>query len=171
MKATGVTRKIDELGRIVIPKEIRRNLGIRDGEALEIFIENDYICLKKHSLMHNMEEIAAKLCNIISSVLDVEILLTDREKFIASSNHPELINYKIPDEFIKLIDNRENLKSDYEKRIEVNSISLTGYFDIVPIISSIDSLGLVVIISKTNRDMQDIAKLIAKIMSSKLDIY
>ena len=49
MKATGVTRKIDELGRVVIPKEIRRNLGIRDGESLEIFINEDSIILKKHS--------------------------------------------------------------------------------------------------------------------------
>ena len=49
MKATGVTRKIDELGRVVIPKEIRRNLSIRDGESLEIFTNEDSIILKKHS--------------------------------------------------------------------------------------------------------------------------
>ena len=49
MKPTGVTRRIDELGRIVIPKEIRRNLGIRNGENLEIFIEGDSILLRKHS--------------------------------------------------------------------------------------------------------------------------
>ena len=57
LKATGVTRKIDELGRIVIPKEIRRNLSIRDGENLEIFIDNEAICLKKHYQMHNFTEI------------------------------------------------------------------------------------------------------------------
>ena len=48
MKQTGVTRKIDELGRIVIPKEIRKNLGIRDGETLEIFTNEDSIILKKY---------------------------------------------------------------------------------------------------------------------------
>ena len=53
MKATGVIRRIDELGRIVIPKEIRRNLGIRDGESIEIYIENDNIILKKYYRMTN----------------------------------------------------------------------------------------------------------------------
>ena len=47
MKTTGVVRRIDDLGRIVIPKEIRRNLRIRDGESLEIFVEDEMIALKK----------------------------------------------------------------------------------------------------------------------------
>lgn len=51
MKSTGVVRRIDELGRIVIPKEIRRNLGIRDGENMEIFTESDNIILKKYCRM------------------------------------------------------------------------------------------------------------------------
>lgn len=49
MKATGIIRRIDDLGRIVIPKEIRRNLGIREGEPLEIFVHEDYVCFKKYS--------------------------------------------------------------------------------------------------------------------------
>lgn len=49
MKATGIVRRIDDLGRIVIPKEIRRNLGLREGEAMEISLENDCVCFKKYS--------------------------------------------------------------------------------------------------------------------------
>lgn len=48
MKATGIIRRIDDLGRVVIPKEIRRNLGIREGDPLEIFVENGCICLRKY---------------------------------------------------------------------------------------------------------------------------
>ena len=48
MKATGIVRRIDDLGRVVIPKEIRRNLGIREGDPLEIFLHEDYICFKKY---------------------------------------------------------------------------------------------------------------------------
>ena len=51
MKSTGVLRRVDELGRIVIPKEIRKNLKIRDGESLEIFINGDAVVLKKYSYM------------------------------------------------------------------------------------------------------------------------
>lgn len=49
MKPTGIVRRIDDLGRIVIPKEIRRNLGLREGEAMEIFLEDNCICFKKYS--------------------------------------------------------------------------------------------------------------------------
>lgn len=49
MKATGIVRRIDDLGRIVIPKEIRRNLGLREGEAMEIFLEDNCVCFKKYS--------------------------------------------------------------------------------------------------------------------------
>ena len=49
MKAAGIVRRIDDLGRIVIPKEIRRNLGLREGEAMEIFLEDNCVCFKKYS--------------------------------------------------------------------------------------------------------------------------
>ena len=62
LKQTGVTRKIDELGRIVIPKEIRKNLGIRDGEALEIFTSEDSIILKKYFEVRKYEDLSSKLC-------------------------------------------------------------------------------------------------------------
>lgn len=171
MKATGITRKIDELGRIVIPKEIRRNLGIRDGESLEILTENDYIVLKKHSVIHNFEDLGNKLCNILSNIMPVDIIITDREKVIAVSNNLDLINKTLPAELIKLIDNREILKSDYENKLTIMDQELTGYFNIAPIISSIDSLGLVIIVGKNNVDYMSTSKLIAKIMAEKLDIY
>ena len=53
MKCTGVIRRIDELGRIVIPKEIRKSLAIREGESLEIFIENDRLIMTKYSKLDN----------------------------------------------------------------------------------------------------------------------
>lgn len=49
MKATGIVRRIDDLGRIVIPKEIRRNIGLREGEAMEVFLEDNCVCFKKYS--------------------------------------------------------------------------------------------------------------------------
>lgn len=49
MKATGIVRRIDDLGRIVIPKEIRRNMGLQEGEAMELFLEDNCVCFKKYS--------------------------------------------------------------------------------------------------------------------------
>ena len=60
MKTTGIIRRIDDLGRIVIPKELRRSLRIKTGESLEIFVENEDIILKKYSPMESIEEAASK---------------------------------------------------------------------------------------------------------------
>ena len=61
LKATGVVRRIDELGRLVIPKEIRRTLRIREGESLEVFVDSNSIILKKYSIMRNIDELAFNL--------------------------------------------------------------------------------------------------------------
>ena len=57
MKATGIVRRVDDLGRVVIPKEIRRTLKIREGDPLEIFLEdNGYVCFKKYSALGSLSE-------------------------------------------------------------------------------------------------------------------
>ena len=58
MKATGVIRRIDDLGRVVIPKEIRKNLRIKEGDNLEIFVQNDEVILKKYSMMNKINDLA-----------------------------------------------------------------------------------------------------------------
>lgn len=172
LKATGVTRKIDELGRIVIPKEIRRNLSIRDGENLEIFIDEDAILLKKYNQMHNFLELGNKLINIITSLVDVEVILTDREKIVATSTkYQELINTKINHKLISLIDEREIYISESSEVMQLESKTIEGFLTMVPIVSSLDSLGLVIIISEKKSDNKLLTKLIAKILADKVDIY
>ena len=68
MKATGIIRRLDDLGRIVIPKEIRRNLGLRDGDAMEIFLEDNRICLEKYGISE--EDLVIRCHRYISSIGD-----------------------------------------------------------------------------------------------------
>ena len=75
MKSTGIVRRIDDLGRIVIPKEIRKNLKIRDGDSLEIFTNESSIVLKKFSLMDDMISIANKLVVITNKFINATIQL------------------------------------------------------------------------------------------------
>ena len=164
MKSTGVTRKIDDLGRIVIPKEIRKNLGIRDGESLEIFTEEDSIILKKHSEIKKYEELSARLCELIESIFKVNIIITDRQKVIATSLDKSLINQDIDKDLIYLIDNRE----EYNGIKEI--FNYKNYVTIVPIIASIDSLGLIILLNNDDKDLRNIAKLMAKILLEKLNI-
>lgn len=170
MKQTGVTRKIDELGRIVIPKEIRKNLGIRDGEALEIFTSEDSIILKKYFEVRKYEDLSSKLCELIKNIYNVDLVITDREKVITSSNKDIVENTKLNNKFLELIDNREMFIS--KELLTINlGIDISGYFTVIPIIASSDSLGLVIIISDNVNDYSSLGKLLAKIIADKIDIF
>lgn len=170
MKQTGVTRKIDELGRIVIPKEIRKNLGIRDGEALEIFTSEDSIILKKYFEVRKYEDLSSKLCELIKNIYNVDLVITDREKVITSSNKDIVENTKLNNKFLELIDNREMFIS--KELLTINlGIDISGYFTMIPIIASSDSLGLVIIISDNDNDYSSLGKLLAKIIADKIDIF
>lgn len=165
MKSTGITRKIDELGRVVIPKEIRRNLGIRDGESLEILLEEDSIILKKHSVMKELESLSLSLSEVISDVYKINVIITDREKVIASTVSKEMLNKRIDEFLINLIDNREVLIKKDKISSNIGGVNIDGFFTIVPIIASIDSLGLVILVSDDYKDLSNLAKLVANIMS------
>ena len=170
MKQTGVTRKIDELGRIVIPKEIRKNLGIRDGETLEIFTSEDSIILKKYFEVRKYEDLSSKLCELIKNIYNVDLVITDREKVITASNKDIVENTKLNNKFLELIDNREMFIS--KELLTINfGIDISGYFTIIPIIASSDSLGLVIIISDNDNDYSSLGKLLAKIIADKIDIF
>ncbi len=170
MKQTGVTRKIDELGRIVIPKEIRKNLGIRDGETLEIFTSEDSIILKKYFEVRKYEDLSSKLCELIKNIYNVDLVITDREKVITASNKDIVENTKLNNKFLELIDNREMFISKELSTINLG-IDISGYFTIIPIIASSDSLGLVIIISDNDNDYSSLGKLLAKIIADKIDIF
>ena len=79
MKATGIVRRIDDLGRVVIPKEIRRTMRIREGDPLEIYTTRDgEVIFKKYSLIGGLEEFAAQFCDTLSRSTDFSAAVTDR---------------------------------------------------------------------------------------------
>ncbi|MBD9085556.1 AbrB/MazE/SpoVT family DNA-binding domain-containing protein, partial [bacterium] len=77
MKATGVVRRIDELGRIVIPKEIRKNFRIKEGENIEIYIDDNNIILKKYSELKNVPDISSNIIDSVFSIINKDIIITD----------------------------------------------------------------------------------------------
>lgn len=83
MKSTGIVRRIDDLGRVVIPKEIRRTTRIRENDPMEIFVGNDgEIILKKYSTMANLEQFARDYARALHSVSGYGVLVCDRHKVI-----------------------------------------------------------------------------------------
>ena len=84
MKATGIVRRIDDLGRVVIPKEIRRTLRIREGDPLEIFTNSDGgVVFKKYSLMGGLGEFSGQLCDALHKTTGRMVTITDRDACIA----------------------------------------------------------------------------------------
>ena len=170
MKSTGVIRRIDELGRIVIPKEIRRNLGIRDGENVEIFTESDSIILKKYNRLTSTNEIATSLCELIYNDFNYKIIITDREQIIAYNGFKENItSLKLTKEYQTLIEEREiTTKENYT--FNLNNFTITGNFIFIPIISLNDSVGLVIMYNdKPLTNELPLGKLVARILTLKLD--
>ena len=86
MKSTGVVRRIDDLGRIVLPKELRRTMRIKEGESLEIYIDGlDQIILKKYSPVQNMDAFINEFVESLYSTNKKDIIVTDNEKIVAAA--------------------------------------------------------------------------------------
>ena len=91
MKATGIVRRIDDLGRVVIPKELRRTMRLREGAPLEIFTDKDgELIFKKYSPIGELSDFAADLCESLRAVSDAAAAVCDRDGVIAASGAPTL---------------------------------------------------------------------------------
>lgn len=110
MKATGIVRRIDDLGRVVIPKEIRRTMRIREGDPLEIFTDKDGgVIFKKYSLMGGLAEFAGQLCETLNRTTGEVAVITDRDNCIAVAGpaRKELQDKRISPELERLMEGRQ----------------------------------------------------------------
>lgn len=150
MEATGVVRKIDELGRIVIPKEIRKSLGIKDGASLAIYTDKDIVALKKCSPLGNLVEVSNAFSETVYNVTKKEMFITDKDAIVSApiTRKKMFQNKKISKYLEECIKNKDivvekNIKKIYltdEKTIECSYI-------IAPIIANNEILGLIILVS------------------------
>ncbi|MFZ3591033.1 stage V sporulation protein T [Bacillus sp. DJP31] len=153
MKATGIVRRIDDLGRVVIPKEIRRTLRIREGDPLEIFVDRDgEVILKKYSPISELGDFAREYADALFDSLGHTILICDRDVFIACSggSKKEYLNKNISEILEKSMEDRSPVIETTEKQVAiVEGIEETiASYTIGPIIANGDPIGAVVILSK-----------------------
>ena len=109
MKATGIVRRIDDLGRVVIPKEIRRTMRIREGDPLEIFTDKDgELIFKKYSPIGELSDFAAQICDSLRRSTDGIAAVCDRDAVIAISGgaKKELLEKPISAQLSEIMDNR-----------------------------------------------------------------
>lgn len=174
MKATGIVRRIDELGRVVIPKEIRKNLRIHEGENVEIYVDtNENIILKKFSVIKKLGDFAQNLTDVIHSFLKHNIIITDTDKIIAVSGElkKDYKNKSISDSLITSIQRRENIIEKHNKDLEIiNDEYIEGTYIINSIFAHGDVVGLVIILSE-DKQISELEEKIANITSSFLAKY
>jgi len=154
MKATGIVRRIDDLGRIVIPKEIRRTMRIREADPLEIFTNHEgEIILKKYSPIGELGEFAGEYADSLAQVTGYTVCITDRDQVIAIAGAPkkDYLGKSISKELDKTIEKRNFLIADKDDKKFVNIVEgdeSVSSETISPIICQGDAIGAVVIFGK-----------------------
>lgn len=151
MKATGVIRRIDELGRIVIPKEIRKNLRIREGDSLEIYIgEDETILLRKHSALKKLSELAVLMADSIYSDLKRNIVISDTDRVLAAAgkNKKEYLGKEISSKIVESIGRRERMLEKHSKDFTICDVTEEMTYTISTIITGGDAVGTVIIFDK-----------------------
>ncbi len=156
MKATGIVRRIDDLGRVVIPKEIRRTMRIREGDPLEIYTSKDgEVIFKKYSLMGGVDEFAAQICETLNKTTGLTVAVTDRDSVIAAagSARRDLIGKRISPQLEQIMEDRGIYRAVPSERSVFVTESLDRYCATIaaPIISEGDALGLVLFVENEGR--------------------
>ena len=151
MKATGIVRRVDDLGRIVIPKEIRRTLRIREGDPLEIYTEKDGgVIFRKYSPMGDLQDFASQICESIGANTGRIAAVADRDAIIALSGAPkrELMDKPNSRELEKLMEQRKNYRyTPGQSRIRAAEGSDKYHLGVAaPILSQGDLMGCVMLL-------------------------
>ncbi|MBR4178101.1 MAG: AbrB/MazE/SpoVT family DNA-binding domain-containing protein [Bacilli bacterium] len=160
MNKSGIIRKIDELGRIVLPKELRKTLNIHAGDDFQITIDNEKIILEKYSILDSYENILISIINCFLSVKKYNIYLVIKNRIINFNN--EIITNIILN---IILERKIYINDKVEKNIIGNNLCDIGKMVIYPIVINSDLLGSLIIIGKDDiNELIDDCKLIYNII-------
>ena len=151
MKATGIVRRIDDLGRVVIPKEIRRTMRIREGDPLEIYTDTDgQVIFKKYSPMGELSEFAAQICDALHKTTGSIAAVCDRDAVIAvaGGGKRELLDRRISRELEELMSTRGQYAADSCTLPVVDTDERYAVSVAAPILSEGDLKGSVMILQE-----------------------
>ena len=178
MKATGVVRRIDDLGRVVIPKEIRKTLRIKEGDPLEIFTDKEgEIILKKYSPIGELSEFATEYAETLAKTTGHMACITDKDTVIAVSggSKKEYLEQGISPELEQIMDEKENYTSQENNNVSIpitkneNNAKKNNAQVVYPIIADGDVIGTVILLSKdANVKMSEVEQKVVQSAASFL---
>ena len=172
MKTTGMVRRIDSLGRIVIPKEIRRVLKLKENEQVEINVNADEIILNKYSDINGYDIYLKNLIDIVSDVYKVNIILTDLNNVkLTTKNYLYLENKELSPYLLSLLNDRNDVLENNKVSVSISEISdeLIGYFSINNLIINGDLIGLIIFVSENNSIDLNLVKFIKLYLEKYLE--
>lgn len=166
MKATGIVRRIDELGRVVIPKEIRRTLRIREGDPLEIFTDREgEVILKKYSPIGELGDFAKEYADSLHQTLSYTVAICDKDNVIAVSGNraKDLLDRPLHDDIEHVMEHRERVLKNRKDGDTMLSVTLSDtdpqetYSSqvIVPIVAAGDAIGAVVMFGRDEQSSME----------------
>ena len=167
MKATGIVRRIDDLGRIVIPKEIRRTLRIHEGDPLEIYTENNgTVIFKKYSPIGELGEFASQYAESLSKATGIPSCITDKDNVIAVSGIPkkELREKRVSGELERIMASKSVFLADSSNKA-IKILNDSDRYDagvVAPIIFEGDSIGSVIFVAEQNDSVGELESKLAE---------
>jgi len=148
MKATGIVRRIDDLGRVVIPKEIRRTMRIREGDPLEIFTDNDgEVIFKKYSPIGELGTFASQYAEVLQKTGGYPVIVCDRDHVISVAGLPkkELLERRVSSALEELMESRRSYARESGDSKNFQPVEGVDRYALVaaPIIASGDVCGAI----------------------------
>jgi len=155
---SGIVRKIDDLGRIVIPKELRKSLNIKNSDDLEITITDDKIILEKYYRLKNLKNTLNKYFKMLDKFLDSDFIISDKENILLTSKeYSNLKDTKLSNKIIELLDYRKPVLENSFTSLKLTSdIELNKNYYFYPIIIDTDILGSIIIFNNKKIESKDI---------------
>lgn len=164
MKATGIVRRIDDLGRVVIPKEIRRTMRIREGDPLEIYTSNDgEVIFKKYSAISEMYENASQVTEIVARLTECPTVVFDRDHVVAVSGVPkkEYLERRVSHALEELMESRKQYYfNGSDSLLPIEGIDKSAVA-CVPIVSSSDVTGAIALLQTNSSPTTELQKSLA----------
>jgi len=172
MKATGIVRRIDELGRVVIPKEIRRTLRIREGDPLEIYTDREgEVIFKKYSPIGELQNFASQYAETLNRTANLNVVICDRDSIIATAGVPkkDFAEKPISTEVDKIM----NSRSPYTYHLNASVIyAVTGTEDwfisyAAPILTGGEVIGAVIsLVTNNEQGIHQVSEIESKLIQT-----